>query len=1101
VAINPAGTQIASAWGDGRIAIWKIDVPAARALAGDNGAAATLAVVSPNNQLLATDGVVDGKPAIILHDIASGNVVRSIVGHEGPIAALAFSPDSARLASGSADKTARVWNVADGAQVASFAGHTNTVTGVAFNSNGQQVVSGAADNTLKLWNTADATELKNLAGHTAPITGVAMAANDQFIVSSAGDNTVRVWNPADGAQLRAMDVAAPATALALSRDLARVAVAGADNAVKVFQVADGALLFTLAGHGAPARSLAFSPDNTRLVTAGPDNQALVWELTAGKLIEVVPVAAGLTAAAYGPDANTLLVASADKSILAQSVHFERSLEGNAMPISGLAYSNDGGVVYTACQDGTVRGYGAADGGQRFAANHGAVVHDLALSADGQWLASAGEDKFVRIWNAGNGGGGPMPQLGPFQAAARSVCFTRDNLRVVGGSAGNEVTVFDLQTGQPAQANAEHAAAVASLAAVGETVPTIVSASADGTVLMWPILAVRQMTGHAGPVTSLAAIPTVPTQIISGSEDGTIRQWNLDNGSEMRQFGHGGPITSVAVRPDGKRFASASSNNIAKLWNAENGQPVAELRGDLRLQGLLAVANKELQKGTALVATRKAALDAAQKDIPVKTEAATKAAEALAAAVKASEEKAAAKKVADDAKAAADKASVDAAAAFKVAEEAFNTAKAAADGDANNADLAKAKTDAEAALAVAKQTADDAAAAATAAVKPVEEATAALTAADQVKQTAQKASDEAALLQKKAEELVPTSTTAVTEAEEAVKVLEAGVQQATATANAGEMPIRAVAFAPDNIQLATGGDDMTVHTWNSETGAPLETYKGHAGIVRSLAFADNTKLVSGAADNSAALWDLVPNWTLERTIGGIDSADFIDRVISLGFSPDGGLLATGGGEPSRSGELKIWNVADGTLVRELVDAHSDTVFGVDFSANGKLLASCAADKFVKVFDVTTGERVRSFEGHTHHVLGVTWKDDATRLVSCGADNAIKVWNFETGDQIATIAGYAKQVTSISFMGDTPNTVSSGGDATVRFHNTDNNQNYRNFSGAVDFVYSAAATPDGKLVIAGGQDSVLRLWNGESGALLQSFAPPPADDPAASAQAAK
>ncbi len=53
-------------------------------------------------------------------------------------------------------------------------------------------------------------------------------------------------------------------------------------------------------------------------------------------------------------------------------------------------------------------------------------------------------------------------------------------------------------------------------------------------------------------------------------------------------------------------------------------------------------------------------------------------------------------------------------------------------------------------------------------------------------------------------------------------------------------------------------------------------------------------------------------------------------------------------------------------------------------------------FVKVFDLSTGQHVRSYEGHTHHVMDVSWKGDGTALVSAGADNAIKVWNAETGE---------------------------------------------------------------------------------------------------------
>jgi hypothetical protein len=222
-----------------------------------------------------------------------------------------------------------------------------------------------------------------------------------------------------------------------------------------------------------------------------------------------------------------------------------------------------------------------------------------------------------------------------------------------------------------------------------------------------------------------------------------------------------------------------------------------------------------------------------------------------------------------------------------------------------------------------------------------------------------------------------------------------------------------------------------------------------------------------------------------------------RVLSLAFSPDGKLLATGGGDPSRSGELFLWDTTNFNLVREIKDAHSDTIFGLEFSRDGKRILSGAADKFVKIHEVETGKHVKSFEGHTHHVMGVAWKADGSELSTAGADNVIKVWNVETGEQIRTIQGFTKQVTSIHYMGVSGNTVSCSGDKTVRFHTAQNGSNFRNFGGSTDYMYAAAASRNQKLVVAGGEDGVIRVWNGDNAQVVRSFEPPAAP---ANAQAA-
>src|SRR5690606_10824184 len=115
------------------------------------------------------------------------------------------------------------------------------------------------------------------------------------------------------------------------------------------------------------------------------------------------------------------------------------------------------------------------------------------------------------------------------------------------------------------------------------------------------------------------------------------------------------------------------------------------------------------------------------------------------------------------------------------------------------------------------------------------------------------------------------------------------------------------------------------------------------------------------------------------------------------SPDGRLLASGGGEPSRSGEIVVWDLSAGQPVLELDEPHSDAVYGLQFSSDGRYLASASADKFVKVFDVADGKLLRSYEGHTHHALAAAWRFDGRQLASGGADGVVKIWNFDSGEQ--------------------------------------------------------------------------------------------------------
>ena len=90
---------------------------------------------------------------------------------------------------------------------------------------------------------------------------------------------------------------------------------------------------------------------------------------------------------------------------------------------------------------------------------------------------------------------------------------------------------------------------------------------------------NELQGHEGPVTALDNVPSAKGQIVSGSQDGSLRLWDLETGRSIREFKHGAPISAVAVRPDGKRFATAAADNAAKLWDASDGKEIAQLKGD------------------------------------------------------------------------------------------------------------------------------------------------------------------------------------------------------------------------------------------------------------------------------------------------------------------------------------------------------------------------------------------------------------------------------------------------------------------------------------------------------------------------------------------
>lgn len=301
------------------------------------------------------------------------------------------------------------------------------------------------------------------------------------------------------------------------------------------------------------------------------------------------------------------------------------------------------------------------------------------------------------------------------------------------------------------------------------------------------------------------------------------------------------------------------------------------------------------------------------------------------------------------------------------------------------------------------------------------------------------------------------------------------------------PVTGLVFSPDGQRLLVS-DLQQVRIYSSEGGEPVETIPVDSTSFLQGQYVNDRELLVVEPDQTLSLLDTLRNWTLKRRIGTVDSSALLaGTVAALDFNPQGTLLATGGGEAARSGELKIWDAATGALVRTIENAHSDMVLGVSFSPDGKFLASCGADRFMKVFDVTTGALLKSFEGHTNHVLGVSWRSDGRLLATASADKTCKVWDFVTGEAIRTLTGYTKDVTSLQYMAATDQFVTSSGGPPQVVIRTSVGGTGATFPGTTDFIYCVRVNRDGDVVIAGGQDSVLHIWNGH-GAAIVSFAAP-------------
>ncbi len=844
------------------------------------------------------------------------------------------------------------------------------------------------------------------------------------------------------------------------------------------------------------QSLKFSPDNTLLASGGFRTVKLWRKPTPTKAVDLAGLETAARSLATSTDGKWAAIGEENGKIRIFEVatgKVTKTLEGHSAATTGVTFNADATKLVSGSQDKTFRVWNIADQKELAKVETPAPVNAVALVAEGKTVATGGGDNIVRLY--------AMLDAAPAEAPK---------------------PLFEM-TG--------HSGPITSLAAIGKG-EKLLSGSKDGNLKTWDVATGKadKNMAHGAPIEAVA-VRADGKRFVSVSANNTSRLWNGEDQKQiaevkgdLRATLKAAEVTrAVALAKKHVELAKADAADATKRKTAEeenqkkSKEAVKTAEDDFKKKEEAAKAptkdKEDADKALADATTNKTKADDAKKTAD---EAATKAEEAF-------------KKATADRDAVA-KTAKDAEAELKKAQDAQAKAKEAADKDAANEDLKKAlaaaeaatkeaeakhKTAAEAKVAAdkiftdmetAKKTADEAKKVAD---KAATDAMAEFTKADQKVKTvmpvytkavdernaadrtfkaAQRSVERADEAVKKATEAVPTFEQTVKEREEAAKKVEADLVVATKVVTDSEKPAKGVSFSPDGAIFAVVGDDQAIHTYAAETGAAIEVF-GSGAPLAAVAFTSDSRLIAAAAANTAQAWDIATEWKHERTIGSADMSDkLVDRVTALDFSPDGKTLATGGGEPSRSGEIKLWDVATGNLTLALKEPHSDTVFALDFSPDGKQLASCGADRFVKLFTVADGKFVRSFEGHTHHVLGVSWRADGRLMASSGADNVIKVWDTRTGDQARTVQNqFTKEVTNLSFVGETDNVIASSGDAKVKLINAANGGNVRDFPGSADYMYSSAASADGKTIIAGGADSTLRVWT-DAGVVFATFEAP-------------
>ncbi len=1131
LAIHPQGHLVAVATQDGLLRLWRPEAKATPLAMTD--APPTAAAASSDGRWLATAEEYDGRPAAVVRNLERGEVTHLLLGHTHAIRALAFSPNALRLATASEDGTVRLWNLGDPRmpELGVLPAHDGPATAVCF-ADGQTLLTAGADGQVCTYNIDRPSEPLRALAHKGGVTG--MAVHRSTAITVGADGMLRMAS-LDGTAAREVELAGPALALSVATAAPRAAVAvelssrgaaEADEAggdaiagIQIIDLESAGVIQTLGRHEVPPHALALNPEGTRLTSAGAKG-VFAWDVQQGLLLSALPVPP-CTSLLWQTGGEVTCI-TAEGAVVRASTPVEKVVAAHQGRAS-IAWSVDGNRLFSAGSDGTIRGWDS-DLRTAFDAALGTAVFDIAVSPAGNAFAVACGDGRLVLFDLG---GNPSHELAGFAGDVRCAAFSPDGRYAAGGDAQGQVRLYNVQERRCVQVYPVHKAAVTGVGLYfvpaedsGKQV-CIVSASSDGTVRRNRLLATRRIQAHDSPLTAMVGLGD--GRLLTGGGS-LVREWNAD-GQLLRQFELGAGVVALAVRPDGARMAAAGENGVTRLWNLQDGQQLAELRGDFRLaaeaerlarraeilqsrlaanEELLAQAQNDTPPRAAEAESRQSALAAAERNHAERMAALQSATAALqeaqAAAFVATRQASEAQQAAGNAARKVERLEKVATRAGQRAERARRAAAANPDNEmlahaAETAehesqqaaeDLKQARdllTAAEQQLATLAPTATEAQARVAALAAQADQARQAAEEAMAAVLEARRAAEAAAAAYREAQALFQSSQALKTSLQEALERLRERQQALESDFQASLRPATTVAFSQQGV-FAIGSDNGTVYLWNDATGRPADVLETHSGPMQDLAFVPGG--LAAAASGRAAVWELAPQWTLARVLGG-DEADLpVDRVLALDFSPDGTLLATAGGEPSRSGELVLWDAASGRLLAHAPQAHTDTIFAAAFSPDGRYLATGAADRLLKVFSIPDLREVYRFEGHAHNVLAVAWRSDGERLASAGAEGVVRIWNPHAGEPLLTIEGFAKPVTSLRFLPGTSSVVSGSGDKLLRQHEIDGGNLLRTWEGT-DYINAIDLTENGQQLAAIDHSGVVRIWHIESGQLVHALQP--------------